>query len=402
MINIKEQKSKISIRYIVLVISIFFMIYMSSSYNAIAMNGTFTLGIILFFGIFVMLIGKKSKVNLNLVLSVILLCCCVFFTSFVVEDPIKETFIMVLVLIISVFFVISIGFIEYVTIYRNIMYLMSFYSLIAYIVSVFLPSIIRLFPGTYFRVSAETYNLGLTFVNLHPELIRNMGIFWEPGAYQTYLVFAILIEVFLMKTNKIAIFVFFLALLTTWSTTGIINGLILVLILVIYNSQGSKMKSAKIVIVLTILLISIVGFYSIMPSQIQYAAIGKISMYLNGSSNSISASVRFDSIIFPLRAFLTSPILGVGYVALKDSVLIAGHTMTTNTVINWYAAYGTIYGLLFSLGVFRFSKVLTKKPLLIILITLVICLSISTENYLRNVSIVVFILYGISQSYKKI
>ena len=72
--------------------------------------------------------------------------------------------------------------------------------------------------------------------------------------------------------------------------------------------------------------------------------------------------------------------------------------MTTNTPINWFATYGAIYGLLFCIAIFRLAKILDNRLILIILISLVILLSISTENYLRNVSVIVFLLYGLSES----
>lgn len=111
-----------------------------------------------------------------------------------------------------------------------------------------------------------------------------------------------------------------------------------------------------------------------------------------------SASVRADAVVYPFQAYLTSPIIGVGYSAVRDSTLVVGHNMTTATPINWFAAYGIIYGMIFCIAVFRFAKKLTNRPILLFLITLVILLSISTENYLRNVSIIVFLLYGLSES----
>lgn len=395
----KQRANKFSVRNAVLIISVFLMIYMSSSYNITVISGTITMAVCLCCGLFVILAGGKNKISQQLLLSVILLCCCVLITSLIAGDSMKDAIIMISAILISMLFVFGLDYKKYCEIYTNVILIIAVYSLVAYILSIIAPSIIRLFPDAYYRPGLETYNLGLTFVNLRTNLIRNMGIFWEPGAYQAYLVFAILIELFSLKTTRrYALIAYALALITTWSTTGIINGLILLLIFIIYKNKNSKMKSAKIITTITILAIIIVSIYSILPYNIQYAAIGKITVYLASSNTNISsASVRLDSIIYPLRAYLSSPIIGVGYSSLGNSILAADHTMTTATPINWFAAYGIVFGLLCCIAVFRFARKLNNSPLLLILIIFTILLSISTEQYLRNISIIVFLLYGLSE-----
>lgn len=398
----ERQRWDISIRDIILMMAIFTMLYMSSSYNVAVMNGTITLGVIALCSLVVLFVGKKNGINLKLILITVVLCSNVLLTSLFVGEPIKYIIIMIVAILISMIFVIGLDFRKYCEVYTNVILTITIYSLVAYVVSILVPSIIRLFPSAYYRPAKETYNLGLSFVNLNDNIIRNMGIFWEPGAFQTYLVFAFLIELFILKsTRRLAIILYLIALITTWSTTGIINALVLLLILIIYKNNKSQFKLVKILVTAVILSISIISIYTALPPHIQYATVGKISVYLEGGTGQTvtSASVRHTSITYPLKSYFESPITGIGYSALTDSTLDAGHTMTTNTPVNWFAAYGTLFGLIFCVAVFKFSVILNNNSWIIIfLIFITIMLSISSQQYLRNISIIVFLLYGLSET----
>jgi len=399
-----ESNQKSNYKELVLMISIFSMIYASSSYNVAIMSGTLTLLICGLSSVLVIMVSKKGGISTRLFFSVILLCIPVLITTLFTDDTFKDSVIMLLSIFISMVFVLEVDFKKYCEIYSKTILIIAVYSLVAYFLSIVAPSIIRIFPPAYFRPSFEVYNLGFSFVHLNYNgLPRNMGIFWEPGAYQTYLVFAIIIELLIFpRIRKINLVIFGLTLLTTWSTTGIINGLILLLIYILLINKYSRIKFVKSAVTICLMGIIIFSIYWLLPNNIQYASIGKILTYLqsDNQSNITSASVRFSATFEPLKAYLESPIYGVGYSGLGESVLSAGHTMITNTVVNWFAAYGTCFGLLCLYGVYNFSKKLNNNisPLVLVLIIVTILLSITTEQYLRNVSIIIFLLYGLSET----
>jgi len=56
----ERQRWDISIRDIILMMAIFTMLYMSSSYNVAVMNGTITLGVIALCSLVVLFVGKKK------------------------------------------------------------------------------------------------------------------------------------------------------------------------------------------------------------------------------------------------------------------------------------------------------------------------------------------------------
>ena len=57
----KQRANKFSVRNAVLIISVFLMIYMSSSYNITVISGTITMAVCLCCGLFVILAGERIK-----------------------------------------------------------------------------------------------------------------------------------------------------------------------------------------------------------------------------------------------------------------------------------------------------------------------------------------------------
>lgn len=396
----EKHKIRFSAKDLLLMGAVFLVIYMSSSYNITIIKGTISLVVSAICGLIVVLFGDKNKVNLKLLINITLIFSTILLTHIFTNDAIKDTAIMIITVFIAMLFVIGLDYKKYCEIYVTVMLLIAIYSLIVYVLGNFTPSLIRIFPKAYYRPTLETYNLGLTFINLRSKLIRNMGIFWEPGAYQTYLIFAILIERFsLCQKRNWVVVIFMLTLITTWSTAGIINLLILILIFIIHKNQNVNLKFFKTMITATVVFIIIIGLYSIASHDIQYAAVGKITVYLSSDKSRVtSASVRFSSFTYLLRAYLKSPIVGLGHSGLKNSILGAGHTMTTNTPINWFATYGTMFGFLHTMSVFKLAKKMNNNSkILLILIMISMILAISTEQYLRNISIIIFLLYGLAE-----
>ena len=74
-----------------------------------------------------------------------------------------------------------------------------------------------------FFYDAGKYNFSLFGV----EFVRNQGCFWEPGILQIFLNILLFIEGFVVRRNKWTIFLLIIAIITTYSTTGIFIMLIL-------------------------------------------------------------------------------------------------------------------------------------------------------------------------------
>ncbi|HOV68871.1 MAG TPA: hypothetical protein PLZ84_00940, partial [Clostridia bacterium] len=342
---------------ILVLIGVFIIIFLSSGFPSSAIQGKIRISIMLLVGIVFFFFEGKRRFDMRLLVICLILSCCVLITSFLwAGDSVKDTLIMLSTIAISMLVVSSVNFRKYCEAYIKIMLLISAYSVIVYALSLIVPWFIKLFPAVKNNIGDEAYNLGLTYVRFG-SLLRNMGIFWEPGAYQTYLVFAILIELFLIgNKSKLSLIIFFITLFTTLSTAGIQIGVLLLFVCIIEANKNSEHRTIKNIIAFSALIILIPCVYYILPPNIQFAVWGKL-FYDN-----VSTSVRYDSVILPLKAYFASPFIGVGLSGLKQSVQIAGHMMTTNTPVNWFAAYGLIFGLIFSWSLLRLSRIITKRP----------------------------------------
>ena len=94
------------------------------------------------------------------------------------------------------------------------------------------------------------------------EFVRNQGWFWEPGINQIYLNILLYIEGFVFKRNKWIILLTVFAIFTTYSTTGII--IMMIILLFIFKSSIKKSPA------LIFLAISVaIPFYFIAKSNIE-------------------------------------------------------------------------------------------------------------------------------------
>ena len=150
-------------------------------------------------------------------------------------------------------------------------------------------------------------------------IYRNSGFAWEPKGFSNFLILAILVNTSLysFKLNK-KLVVFFVALLTTFSTVGYI---ILFTAFIIYLSINKKI-SIKYILPLICFIIAI--FVS--SSDFIYKKIYREVYTMNEQADMIydrryfkSRSLgRFGSLLIDYNDFLKHPILGYG-IQRKDS-----------------------------------------------------------------------------------
>ena len=108
----------------------------------------------------------------------------------------------------------------------------------------------------YYNPERSAFNiLGLEFV-------RNQGWFWEPGINQIYLNILLYLEGLVFKRNKWIILLTVLAIFTTYSTTGII---IMIIILIFIFKSSIKQNPVLIFLAISVA----IPFYFIAKSNIE-------------------------------------------------------------------------------------------------------------------------------------
>jgi hypothetical protein len=128
------------------------------------------------------------------------------------------------------------------------------------------------------------------------EFIRNQGWFWEPGILQIFLNTLLFLEGFVFKRNNWTIFLLIIAIVTTYSTTGIFIMLILLVFIFWFYIKRNP---------LTIVLIISLSFplYYVVRMNIENKTTGE---------HSSSFQKRYLDLVQPFAIARDYPITGIG------------------------------------------------------------------------------------------
>lgn len=138
--------------------------------------------------------------------------------------------------------------------YVNLMYWLSVISLIGFTYNMLTGDVLGT-PLMYGRYSILVYSQVVGFDGF---IGRNSGMFWEPGAFQGYIIIAIVLLLFNneIKNKRIKFLVLVAALITTYSTTGYIVLGVIIVFMVLYNKKISS--PVKVILIVAL---SMVFFY---------------------------------------------------------------------------------------------------------------------------------------------
>lgn len=158
--------------------------------------------------------------------------------------------------------------------------------------------------SNYFNIYFETQTIDFLGFNG----IRNTGIFCEGAMFSLVLIVGLIIESFLKENiNVKRCSIFFLGIISTFSTTGIIAALAIIALRVLffksnYNINESIYKVVKfLVIIFMIIFMGYLGYKVLSQKQ-----------------SSTSYSIRIDDYIAGYKAWSESPILGNGYGSIES------------------------------------------------------------------------------------
>lgn len=284
----------------------------------------------------------------------------------------------------------------------NIIWIISTFSIVGWILMTLLPQVAYSFPTLTNSVGVQGY---FALLNIMVDYSftgakRVQGIFWEPGAFQTMIVIAMIIEysfgIDKRKWAKYAVYVCAGAL--TLSTTGL---LCILLVLLLYMNKNAK-HIIKIIIILVIAIVAYFHFSEKASGFLYYTLYGKVESMLSyqlGTTTNVSS--RLDSIILPLRGFFESPLWGVGTAGYASFSNVIRHSMFTCTPINYFAYYGLVFGTICFYGYGLLVKMVDETWWKRIWIAVCLMLSVASEEFMLNPLMIAFILYGYQSIGKK-
>ena len=391
-------KQNRGINVFILYLSVFLILFLSSSFvvmnNIISSFSTIALWILVLICSF----SLKQRLPLRL-FAVFVLLSCILFLSTIING---ENLIVLSKYVFSFFTVMCVvnkfGRENYIKAFIRIMFYLSIVSLVGYLLFIVFPSLSNtMIVNNANNISFSNYYIYVHLTQRNSSFYRNWGMFWEPGGYQIFLCLACMFEARKEKPSFRIISILLITVFTTFSTTGYIGGLLIIFYLLIKSSSMKKMRSLKIGLIglTTIFVMVFLLNKNYFSSTSDYTVFGKIINFFDKDYQSgrvTSSSIRYYSLVKPLDVFLKNPLFGVGQTKLIDLTYEYTIGMNLCTMINWFAIYGLIFGLILVIGLLKFSKEDTiYKTLFIFLFLFVVTMS---ENVMHNALIISIVFCG--------
>lgn len=326
-------------------------------------------------------------------------------SSLLAGDPVKKYAFAAVSLVVAFIFVSALDFTAFKKRFVDVMVFISVLSILLELVYFIRPEWLEWAPLRIRKGGTEVYDLFFTTLSLHRP-IRLQGIFWEPGAFQTFgglaLIFLIGEDYNRYVFGKMLILL--VAMGMTLSTTAY---LVLILLMGALAAQDTiwlknKWKNLFLYGIMGIVLLLVV--YPFMPKFLngQRFGLGKlIELFQKGGSATSSARVRMDSVYWPMKLFLENPIFGAGVSGLQSMRDAMGLSMMTCTITNYFAMYGVVVGLLVLACPWGLVRSSGKNRLQKLLLYGAFLCSIVSESYTNFIVMNLFILYGMSEMSEK-
>ena len=289
---------------------ILFLLIMSSGGLLFVFNRNLSSIIFLIILVFTSLIFSR-KYEKRLVNSIFLTFFTVFFLGIVnflfaiTEQTINKYLFHCLTLVISLITIFHFYNNRSLSIFINRLYVVlkfiSFHALFNFFIYFLVKNNLTLLTSTYHE--CETF-LNIFFYSQERGVIdlfgfnfcRNQGLFWEPGILQIFLNILFFLEAFIIKKNKLVLFLVCFLIITTYSTTGIA-----LLFVQIFFYIKNHFKKNLILIPLSTLIL--VPLYIIFNYNIDDKIKGE---------RAASFQKRLFDLTQPLLISLDYPITGVG------------------------------------------------------------------------------------------
>ncbi len=290
--------------------------------------------------------------------------------------------------------------------YINVMYWLSIISFVFFIPFFLGVDMQGLFSWARVAIPDDTFHYHIIFYNLREEaatdVVRNMSVFWEPGAFAGYLVLALFLLMVEERkgapiSRKIGIWgsrkgrILAIALLTSQSTTGYIAIAVLVLY-TIFESGIFKTIAMKIV-VLPLAIVVFISAVFVLFTQVSFLG-EKISFQYEFATSQqdmemeqLSKLTRFGNFTYDLNWISSKPIAGWSAnsqtrfsrdLDLEELISAQGNGFTGFAV-----KYGLV-GLIIYLGFFAYStRQTTGSPEMAFFGVVIVCLLLNGEQFLN-------------------
>lgn len=344
----------------------------------------------------------KQKKQLTLHWTLITLALGFLISGIVNHDSISTIFFCLISIVIAEIVISCWTFSEFRDSYVRVITFLCCVSLIMMTLFFLFPSIMNsLFVVRNANDTAYHCNF-VIFTKLRGEsgFGRNCGMFWEPGAFQTFICIALMFETIKDEPNRKRILLFIITIITTFSTTGYFSLALIILHMLLKRDKTKKSYKPMIISFVVLFIVFVLLNQDLFFSLDKYTTFGKLLLYAKSSSyhNTVSSvSIRINSVFQPILIFFKHPLFGVGNNDFRSAMYDMTYGVTTCTLFNWFAIYGIIVGSTMTIAMVKVSQILTSGFLCRVLFFSALFLTTASENYVTNVAIIIILLYSFSK-----
>lgn len=328
----------------------------------------------------------------------LMMCLLVLMTGIVNGDLRTGYFYKCIILLLSYEVVNCMTITEFAIYFEKVLYFFAVISVVLTLIAEINLSFFSIFPIFYNSANTPFYNLGVYLVPVSAGLLRNYGIFREPGVYQMFLLLGLVFHLFFSDEVRIyKIFAYILAIILTFSTTGYIA---LAIYLILYLNKNNityfeQKKKFMIVCLVAIGMLIMATQTDLLSSQ------GRVfDKFSNMKRTTMIA--RFASIFANLKIWLEHPFFGAGLICVNEefpklALEMYGKAVThnTNTLLSELSTYGIFYTLMLLNGYRKFSANITKNNAQRFLILLIIFILSCGEKLTFSPIIYILAFYGL-------
>lgn len=255
-------------------------------------------------------------------------------------------------------------------IFERIMVVFAIISLILYFFEIVLPQTASGFFSMFPDTEEDGYNFLYLYKyfyyvydrDIYTGIVRNSGCSWEPGRFSIMLIFAICVNIF--RHGKITfnrdLIILNIALLSTFSTTGII---ILLLVYFLFSIKRLSISSVLQIVAVFIPLGYYIFSLDFVATKLtnQFSTFNNLETFIQHQTyrdeETQVALERIPSIGIEFRNWLEEPLLGYGHWAnswLHNNV--TEYVTTCGSLIQVFSTYGILLGTFFYFCLYKSSK----------------------------------------------
>ena len=349
---------------------------------------------------------RKYNFNYKKMLILLFLISIIYFNKIVMDDSSGFSIYFSIVLFVGFIFTELIPLDKFIKIFIKVFSFLCVYSIITTYIVIFFSDFFSGILPTYFLDIKNMNFLDCIFTFVYiPEYgiqYRNYSIFSEPGVFQIFINIALILELFFKKNNEVnrkRVLIFLIALISTFSTAGIICGIGVMGNYMLWKSGNKDVKKYTLK---ALVFLIIIGFIVISFNEEISKTFGGMIGKFSGDESVLS---RMGSLWAYLEAWLNKPVFGWGYEGGTYEVgrlFLSQYTEhNTNTIFTNLTIYGVFYGGTYLILLFKFNWKSQGTRRVKFNNYIIILLLISSQNMIDSRILIILLFYSIDNLNKE-